>query len=65
MSRAVVFCGGKIGDYTALPFSFRDDDYVVCADSGIEHCIELDKKVDLWVGDLTPQTIRHMPNVNF
>lgn len=51
MSRAVVFCGGKIGDYTALPFSFRDDDYVVCADSGIEHCIELGKKVDLWVGD--------------
>ncbi len=51
MKRAVVFGGGKITDYTSLLFTPQEEDYIICADSGIVHCEKLGLKADLWVGD--------------
>ena len=51
MKRAVVFSGGSIGDYVNVLSYVRDDDFVVCADSGVYHCLKLGINVDLLVGD--------------
>lgn len=51
MKRAVIFAGGTIADYSALPVSITNKDYIICADSGIVHCENMSLSADLWVGD--------------
>ena len=51
MKRAVVFGGGQIKNYSLLPYEPSDDDYFICADSGILHCESMGLCADVWVGD--------------
>ena len=51
MKRAVVFGGGQIKKYDSLPYVPNQNDYIVCADSGIIHCENMGLKADVWVGD--------------
>ncbi len=51
MKRAVIFAGGNVSDLTKLPFKISGDDYIICADCGVKHCIRFGINVDLWVGD--------------
>ena len=45
----LVFAGGELGELTSpLP----EADYVIAADSGLDHAHRLERKVDLLVGDL-------------
>jgi thiamine pyrophosphokinase len=44
----LIFAGGEMGDPIDLP----DDDFVIAADSGLDHAHRLGWKVDLLVGDL-------------
>ncbi len=49
--RAVIVTGGSICDYTFYNGFFRPDDFVICADGGIAHLIELGVQPDLFLGD--------------
>jgi len=51
VSRAVIFAGGSVLNYDSLRCHIQDFSFVVCADSGINHCNALGICCDLWVGD--------------
>ena len=51
MSRAVLIAGGSITDYEFIKSFIAENDYIVCADSGIVHCNEMGLEADLWIGD--------------
>lgn len=51
MKRAVVISGGSITDYNFTSKLVNDDDFIICADSGIVHCQKMNLKADLLVGD--------------
>lgn len=49
--RATIICGGTIKDYSYIKQQIRDDDIIICADSGYDHAVKMKLKVDLLVGD--------------
>lgn len=49
--RAVIICGGTIRDYGYIREQIRDDDTVICADSGYNHAVKLGLTPSLLVGD--------------
>lgn len=51
MRRAIIFSGGTIDSYSKLPVKAGNDDLIICADSGINHCIRANIKPHIWVGD--------------
>ena len=51
MRKAFVFCGGVVTSYDELPILTNDEDLIICADSGVKHCVELNLSPDIWVGD--------------
>ncbi len=51
MPRAVVISNGSAFDYLAYEGKIKPDDFVICADGGIKHLIELGIVPDLWIGD--------------
>lgn len=50
--RAVVFVNGVVNDYATLQRRLRPDDYLICADGGSRHCVELGLRPHVVVGDL-------------
>lgn len=48
---AVIFCGGDIENYSALPCVNYDEAYILCADSGVRHAIALGLEPNVIVGD--------------
>ena len=50
--RAIVFVNGAVDDYDALSKWIEADDYLVCADGGVYHCLALDLQPDVVVGDM-------------
>lgn len=48
--RAVIICGGSVGDYI-LDY-ITDSDYIICADSGYDRAIKYGIKPDVVVGDM-------------
>ncbi len=51
MKRAVIISNGTINDYSYYNNWFSDDDYIICADGAIRHCLSLGIVPDLWIGD--------------
>jgi thiamine pyrophosphokinase len=50
--RAIVFLNGIIHDYAVLRRFVRADDYLVAADGGARHCLAIDQRPHVIVGDL-------------
>ena len=49
--RATIICGGGITDYNYIADQIKEDDIIICADSGYDHAVKMQIKVDLLVGD--------------
>lgn len=48
--RAVVICGGNVGEY--IRHHIRDDDFVICADSGYDRAAEHGIEPNVIIGDM-------------
>ena len=51
MNRAVIISNGSIDDYSFYDGFFDSSDYIICADGGIRHCLNMNLTPDLWIGD--------------
>ncbi len=51
MRRCVIAGGAEINEYQRIRDLLRDDDFVVCCDSGLNHMKALGREPDLIVGD--------------
>lgn len=51
ISKAIIFAGGEIKNYDKIRRFLKDDEYIICADSGYHHCQKLGIVPDLLVGD--------------
>lgn len=51
MPRAVVISNGIAHDYKACKSLIKSDDFIICADGGIKHLLNMDILPDLWIGD--------------
>lgn len=51
MRRCVIVGGAAIHDYERVQRRLREDDYIICCDSGLRHCRDLGIRPDLIVGD--------------
>ena len=51
MKRAIIISNGSISDYSFYKNFFKTNDYIICADGGIKHCLNLGIVPDLWIGD--------------
>jgi len=49
--RAVILSGGCIADYEFLRVQIKDDDVIICADSGYNHAVKMNLAVNTVVGD--------------
>lgn len=64
MTKAVVFAGGAVSDYSMLPVRIDDADCIICADSGIVHCNLMKLKADMWVGDFDSSDFEEFSKLN-
>ena len=51
MKRCVIFAGADVADYHFIAQRLQEDDYLVCADSGLKHALRLGVTPHLLVGD--------------
>lgn len=51
ISRCVIIGGGDILDYSAVSAHISADDFIICADSGYDHCAALGISANIVVGD--------------
>lgn len=49
--RAVIVANGHIEDYGYYRNQIKENDYIICADGAIRHCMAIGIMPDLWVGD--------------
>lgn len=49
MSRCIIFLNGVMSNYTF--FTIKKDDFIIAADGGMRHAMEMTKHVNLWLGD--------------
>lgn len=52
MKKGLIISSGKINDYTLLDDLINENDYIVCADGGIDHIIKIGRVPNLLLGDL-------------
>lgn len=50
--RAIIFVNGAVTDYDALARWVQPEDYLVCADGGVAHCLAIGLQPDVVVGDM-------------
>ena len=52
VDRALIFVNGAVSDYEMLKKWVKADDYLVCADGGVYHCLAIGLRPDIVVGDM-------------
>lgn len=52
MKRCVIIAGGEISDYASIRTLISDGDFILCADHGYDHAVNLGVSADLVVGDM-------------
>ena len=60
MRRCVIAGGAAIGDYERVRRMLREDDFLICCDSGIRHLAGLQREADLIVGDFDSAENPHL-----
>lgn len=50
--KGLIVSSGEIKDYELLKQVVEENDYIVCADGGINHILKINKKPDIVLGDL-------------
>ena len=50
--RAIVFVNGVVDDYAVLSRWIGPDDYLICADGGVAHCLAIGCTPDVVIGDM-------------
>lgn len=50
--KAVIFAGGDIKNYEAIKKYLEKTDWIICADSGVDHAFNMEVVPDLVVGDM-------------
>ncbi|MDR7869898.1 MAG: thiamine diphosphokinase [Tissierellaceae bacterium] len=50
--KGLIVSSGKINDYTLLNNLIEENDYIVCADGGLDHLMQIDKIPNVILGDL-------------
>ena len=51
MSRAIIIANGAESDYSYYKDKLQNGDYIICADGGARHCVNIGIVPDLWIGD--------------
>lgn len=64
MKKALVFSGGSISDYEKIIPCTKGDFYIICADSGVFHCLNLGLTPDLVVGDFDSSSYAELSNMD-
>lgn len=68
MKRAIIIANGAEDDYAFYKQRIKDDDFIICADGAIRHCINMGITPDLWVGDFDScdfdDILNKNPNLN-
>lgn len=52
MKKGLIISSGKINDYVLLEELIYENDYIVCADGGLDHIMQIDKIPNIILGDL-------------
>ncbi len=50
--KGLIISSGKINDYSLLEKLICENDYIVCADGGLDHIMQIDKIPNIILGDL-------------
>ena len=50
--KGLVISSGTIKDYDRLNIAIKENDFIICADGGMNHIMEVGKSPDLVIGDL-------------
>lgn len=61
MKRCVIAGGADIADYERIRRMLKEEDYLICCDSGLRHCEGLGRGADLIVGDFDSTENPHLP----
>ena len=61
MKRCVIAGGADIADYERIRRMLKEEDYLICCDSGLRHCEGLGRSADLIVGDFDSTENPHLP----
>ena len=49
--RAVIISGGSISDYSCIKSHIKENDFIICADSGYDHAVFMNLSVNVIIGD--------------
>lgn len=58
--RGLIVSNGDISNYTKLSSLYKSSEYVICADGGVRHLIEINEKPDMVLGDLDSISIENL-----
>lgn len=51
-AKAVIFSSGPVSDYGFIAERLSAEDYIICADGGVRHCIKCGFKPNVVIGDM-------------
>ncbi len=65
--KAAIIGGGVVDNYTTFAEEIKKCDYIICADGGIKHLINVDIPPNVFIGDIDScdfKTIENLPIIN-
>ena len=60
MQRIIIFANGELPDLDKARLLLQDDDYIICADGGTRHALNLNVRPNLIIGDMDSADKRHL-----